>query len=78
MSSVALTLSCSKTSAAESKTRNIPVGYTEITWDNDHVQDAIETVASLDLYGFEAFGDVLARWEGKGGLSSVLERTTSH
>lgn len=51
----------------------IPVGYTGITWRNDQVQDAINSVASLGFYGFETFGEVLARWEERGGLAPVLK-----
>jgi inosose dehydratase len=55
------------------KRNSINIGYTGITWDNDHVQDAIESVSSLGFYGFETFADVLNKWEEKGGLDSVLK-----
>jgi inosose dehydratase len=54
--------------------RNIPIGYTGITWSNAQVEDAIITVAKLGFYGFETFGDNLVQWEAKGGLKPVLVR----
>lgn len=59
--------------AAPAHQWNIPIGYTGITWKNDQVEDAIDTVASLGFYGFETFGDVLAKWEPRGGLAPVLQ-----
>lgn len=60
--------------AAFSKKTGIPIGYTGITWLNDQVEQAIQTISSLGFYGFETFGDVLSRWEEKGGLEAVLEK----
>jgi inosose dehydratase len=54
------------------KTRNIPIGYTGITWMNSQVDDAIRSVGKLGFYGFEAFGEVLDTWEPRGGLQRVL------
>jgi inosose dehydratase len=59
--------------AAPVRKWNIPIGYTGITWKNDQVEEAIDTVASLGFYGFETFGDVLAQWETRGGLAPVLK-----
>ncbi|MBS1801513.1 MAG: TIM barrel protein [Acidobacteria bacterium] len=50
------------------------VGYTGITWRNDQVDLAIQSVSSLGFYGFETFGDVLSHWQSKGGLEAVLEK----
>lgn len=60
--------------AAPAKKRNIHIGYTGITWRNSEVDQAIQSVASLGFYGFETFGDVLAKAEGQGGLKPVLDR----
>jgi inosose dehydratase len=57
------------------KTRNIPIGYTGITWMNSQVEDAIRSVGQLGFYGFETFGDVLDTWEPKGGLEPVLAQS---
>jgi inosose dehydratase len=54
--------------------RNIPIGYTGITWPNSQIEDAIGTCSKLGFYGFETFGDVLVQWESKGGLEAVLSR----
>jgi len=59
---------------AAPKKRNIHVGYTGITWRNTDVDQAIESVSSLGFYGFETFGEVLARAEDRGGLKSVLDK----
>jgi inosose dehydratase len=56
------------------KQRKLQVGYTGITWSNTEVDQAIASVASLGLYGFETFGDVLVKWEEKGGLGPVLAK----
>lgn len=60
--------------AAMVQKRNIPIGYTGITWRNSEVDQAIQSVASLGFYGFETFGDVLAQAEDQGGLTPVLEK----
>lgn len=56
------------------KKRNLPIGYTGITWRNTEVDQAIQSVSSLGFYGFETFGDVLAKAEDSGGLKAVLEQ----
>ncbi len=56
------------------KKRNLHIGYTGITWRNTEVDQAIQSVASLGFYGFETFGDVLAKAEDHGGLEPVLEQ----
>jgi inosose dehydratase len=60
--------------AAKAKQRNIHIGHTGITWPNTQVDQAIASVAALDFYGFETFGDVLVKWEDQGGLGAVLEK----
>lgn len=74
MGAAALAMPSVSAFCAGLKKRNIHIGHTGITWDNDHVQDAIETVASLGMYGFETFGDVLTKWDEKGGLEPVLAK----
>src|SRR5262249_35945812 len=62
-------------SYANVKQRNIQLGHTGITWPNTEIDQAIQAVASLGFYGFETFGDVLTKWEEKGGgLGAVLEQ----
>ncbi len=60
--------------AAKAKKRKLLVGHTGITWSNDHVEDAVTGIASLGFYGFETFGDILVKWEDRGGLGTVLEK----
>lgn len=60
--------------AAPTKQRNIHVGHTGITWPNTQVDQAIASIGSLGFYGFETFGDVLAKWEDQGGLGAVLQK----
>jgi inosose dehydratase len=54
--------------------RDIPIGYTGITWSNTQVEEAIVAVSKLGFYGFETFGDNLVQWETKGGLAPVLTK----
>lgn len=60
--------------AALSRRPGIRVGHTGITWKNDQVDLAIQSISSLGFYGFETFGDVLSRWQNRGGLEAVLEK----
>lgn len=60
--------------SAPVKQRKIHLGHTGITWRNSDVESAVQDVASLGFYGFETFGEVLAKEEEKGGLSPVLEK----
>lgn len=60
--------------ASEAKGRKLHIGHTGITWSNDQVEDAIAGIASLGFYGFETFGDVLVKWEDRGGLGPILEK----
>ncbi|HEX2918619.1 MAG TPA: sugar phosphate isomerase/epimerase family protein [Edaphobacter sp.] len=59
---------------AAQKKRDIHVGHTGITWRNTEVDQAIESISSLGFYGFETFGDVLAKAEDRGGLKAVLDK----
>lgn len=72
--SAATSLTIKPSFAAMVQKRNIPIGYTGITWRNTEVDQAIQSVASLGFYGFETFGDVLAQAEDQGGLTPVLEK----
>ena len=60
--------------AALSKKMGIHLGYTGITWMNDQVGLAVQSISSLGFYGFETFGDVLSKWHDNGGLEAVLEK----
>ncbi|QHS52257.1 sugar phosphate isomerase/epimerase [Edaphobacter sp. 12200R-103] len=59
---------------AAQKKRKIHLGHTGITWRNAEVDQAIESVSSSGFYGFETFGEVLARAEEHGGLRTVLKK----
>lgn len=61
--------------AAKAKKRKLNIGHTGITWPNDQVAEAVADTASLGFYGFETFGDNLIKWEDKGGLGPVLEKS---
>jgi inosose dehydratase len=54
------------------KFHNIHIGHTGITWRNSDVDQAIRAVGKLGFYGFETFGDVLAKKESDGGYESLL------
>lgn len=60
--------------AAKAKARHVQIGHTGITWPNTQVEQAIQGIASLGFYGFETFGDNLAKWEDKGGLGPILQK----
>ncbi len=62
--------------ALAAKRRKIKIGYTGITWLNSDVDQAIQDVGSLGFYGFETFGDVLARKDTEGNLAQEL--ATNH
>ena len=48
------------------------IGHTGITWRNADIERAIRGVGKLGFYGFETFGDVLAKKDGDGGYQSLL------
>jgi inosose dehydratase len=58
------------------KTRKISPGYTGITWPNADVDKAIHDVGQLGFYGYETFGEVLAKKDSEGNLEALLE--TNH
>jgi inosose dehydratase len=55
------------------RTRKIQLGYTGITWPNSDVHQAIRDVGRLGFYGYETFGDVLAKKDKDGNLEQLLE-----
>jgi inosose dehydratase len=57
------------------KSRNIHIGHTGITWRNPDIDQAIRGVGKLGFYGFETFGDVLAKKETDGGYQKLLEES---
>jgi len=73
MGTLAAIASPSAAIALSREARRKHIGYTGITWMNSQVDQAIQAVARLGLYGFETFGDVLLEWENKGGLGTVLQ-----
>lgn len=58
------------------QSRKIRPGYTGITWPNADVDKAIHDVGQLGFYGYETFGDVLAKKDSEGNLEELLE--TNH
>ena len=60
-------------SALSERARKVHVGHTGITWPNADVDQAIKDVGGLGLYGFETFGDVLAKKDAEGNLAQLLE-----
>src|ERR1700758_5125261 len=52
--------------------RRLKAGHTGITWGNNTAQ-AISDCGRLGFHGFETFGQVLASWEAKGGIGTLLE-----
>ena len=57
------------------KSRDIHIGHTGITWRNSDIDQAIRGVGKLGFYGFETFGDVLAKKETDGGYQKLLEES---
>ncbi|NUQ31117.1 MAG: sugar phosphate isomerase/epimerase [Acidobacteriaceae bacterium] len=64
---------CPPLFAAPARKLQIHIGYTGITWKNDQIEQAVDSVSSLGFYGFETFGDVLSKWKARGGLAPVLK-----
>lgn len=62
--------------ALAERVRTVHVGHTGITWRNSDVDQAIRDVGGLGFYGFETFGEVLARKDNEGDLAQLLE--TNH
>ena len=55
------------------QSRKIRPGYTGITWPNADVDKAIHDVGQLGFYGYETFGEVLAKKDSDGNLEELLE-----
>lgn len=60
-------------SLAAEPTRNIHLGHTGITWPNSKVDQAIRDIGRLGYYGFETFGEVLAKKDAEGDLEQLLQ-----
>jgi inosose dehydratase len=54
--------------------RKLNIGHTGITWPFESPDIAIPDIASLGFHGFETFGNVIEKFEAKGGLGQVLEQ----
>ena len=52
------------------------VGHTGITWPNTAADQAIHDIGTLGFYGYETFGEVLAKKDAEGDLAQLLE--TNH
>jgi inosose dehydratase len=59
--------------ALSERFRKIHVGHTGITWPNADSDQAIQDIGKLGLYGYETFGEVLARKDTEGNLAQLLE-----
>jgi inosose dehydratase len=67
------TAALSTPAAFAERTRKVHVGHTGITWSNSNVDQAIRDVGELGFYGFETFGEVLARKDAQGDLQHLLD-----
>ena len=55
--------------------KNIKFGHTAITWANEEIVQAVESIRSCGYWGTETFGWVLEEWENSNkNLSDVFER----
>ena len=54
------------------KTRKVHVGHTGITWPNAQADQAIHDIGQLGLYGYETFGEVIAKKDADGNLAQLL------
>lgn len=54
------------------KTRNIHIGHTGITWLNTDTTQAVNDISKLGFYGFETFGDVIAKRDASGDMGKIL------
>jgi inosose dehydratase len=59
--------------AKQAPARRLKAGHTGITWGNN-TQQAISDCGQLGFHGFETFGQVLAAWESKGGIGTLLQQ----
>ena len=55
------------------RTRKVQIGHTGITWSNADVDQAIRDVGGLGFYGFETFGEVLAKKDTQGDLQQLID-----
>lgn len=53
--------------------RKIHLGHTGITWPNADADQAIHDIGELGFYGFETFGEVLAKKDAQGDLRQQLD-----
>ena len=59
--------------ALAEKARKVSIGHTGITWLNSDQDQAIRDIGGLGFFGYETFGDVLARKDAEGNLAQLLE-----
>lgn len=59
--------------AFSEQAREIHVGHTGITWPNSYADQAIRDIGSLGFYGYETFGEVLAKMDAEGDLAQLLD-----
>jgi inosose dehydratase len=53
--------------------RKVRIGHTGITWPNADADQAIHDIGLLGFYGYETFGEVLAKKDADGDLKQLLE-----
>lgn len=70
---VAATAALTSSGLFAEQSRKIRPGYTGITWTNADVDKAIHDVGQLGFYGYETFGEVLAKKDSDGNLEELLE-----
>lgn len=54
--------------------RRLKIGHTAITWPEEEIAKAVETISRMGYCGTETFGWVLDKWEEKGGLAELLQK----
>ncbi|HZP05803.1 MAG TPA: sugar phosphate isomerase/epimerase [Terracidiphilus sp.] len=59
------------TMMAERK-RKVQLGHTGITWPNANADQAIHDIGQLGFYGYETFGEVIARKDAEGNFAQLL------
>jgi inosose dehydratase len=55
------------------ETRKVHLGHTGITWPNANADQAIHDIGVLGFYGYETFGEVLAKKDAEGNLKQLLD-----
>jgi inosose dehydratase len=73
LGAVITTAALSTSAAFAERTRKVHIGHTGITWSNADVDQAIRDVGGLGFYGFETFGEVLAKKDTQGDLQQLLD-----